>query len=211
MRYAEDDQSRRIEATPRARALCPACSTPVLAKCGQINAWHWAHINIIDCDDWAEPNTAWHTFWQNKFPTDQREVRMGNHRADIAILGGVLELQHSHLPVDEIRQREQFYGTQGHFAWLFDAVNAYETDRLNLRKPRNLNTAGYHTFRWKHARKSIAAARASVYLDLGTNVLKLGKIHPEAPVGGWGYVRTYDQFINDFTLACYQRSGSVLA
>lgn len=103
----------------------------VIARCGEVNSHHWAHRRA-DCDPWSEPMSAWHLWWQRQFPIEQREVvieREGvRHRADVRLAhGGVLELQASHLAVEDIHEREQFYG---HMAWLFRC-----TWTNNLRRP----------------------------------------------------------------------------
>jgi competence protein CoiA len=47
----------------------------------------------------------------------------------------------------------------------------------------------YRTFRWKHARKHIAHATKPVFFDLGEDqLLRLKKMYPESPVGGWGFL-----------------------
>lgn len=173
-----------IEASPGARAICPTCESPVIAKCGQINVWHWAHERGLDCDPWSEPMTVWHRAWQNLAPPHRREVRMGGHRADIVSnTGRVFEIQHSSISVEEIRAREAFYGDM---VWIFDAREAYAEDRLDLRVKSGAQP-DLRTFRWKHARKSTAACRRNVLLDLGIgHVLSLGRIYPKAPCGGWG-------------------------
>jgi competence CoiA-like predicted nuclease len=33
----------KVRATPGARASCPFCARFMIAKCGEINVWHWAH------------------------------------------------------------------------------------------------------------------------------------------------------------------------
>ena len=177
-----DDGLVRAEASPGARGLCDLCWHPVLAKCGALVEWHWAHISNQDCDEWSEPDSGWHRGWQNLFPGNRREVVIGRHRADVVTPDGlVVELQHSSLSTYEIAERETFYGRM---VWVFDAAEAYESDRLNIRRPAGKT---YQTFRWKHPRKSIAACRRPAFLDLGDGrVFKLGKIHSASPCGGWG-------------------------
>jgi len=120
MRLARTPSGEIAEATPRAKATCPGCEQEVVAKCGSIVCWHWAH-RADDCDPWYEPMSAWHRAWQNRFPREQTEVVMRrdgeHHRADVVLgHGGVLELQASAISVEDIARRERFYG---HMAWLF--------------------------------------------------------------------------------------------
>ncbi len=189
----------RVSPIPGARAMCPQCKRSVIAKTGEINVWHWAHVSIQDCDDWSEGETEWHASIKAQFP--QEWVEQGitkdgvTHRADILTPGGlVIELQHTSISPEEIRTRENFYGRM---LWLFDARDAYENYNLDIRDDDDpFDNSNYRTFRWKHARKSIAFARKSVYLDLGEGcVLDLRKFYPRAPSGGWGYLRELRDFL----------------
>lgn len=107
-------------------AICPECGTEVRAKCGDINIWHWAHVSLVDCDLWGEPESAWHLNWKSGLPLDWVEVPMAQdgekHRADIRLPNGrVVELQHSSISVAEIFKREQFYRKM---VWIFDVQDA---------------------------------------------------------------------------------------
>lgn len=179
MRYAEI-HGEQVEAAPGGSGTCPSCCGPVRAKCGPLVRWHWAHVAGPDCDPWAEPMTDWHLSWQQLAPPDRREVRIPPHRADLVTTSGwVVELQHSTISVQEIREREEFYGRM---LWIFDATDAWRDDRLIVR-PRS----DYVTFRWKHPRKTITACTAPVYLDLGrAHLIRVRKIYPGPPCGGWG-------------------------
>lgn len=100
------------------KAKCSGCGDDVIAKCGEIKIWHWAHVNK-ECDSWYEPESAWHIGWKSLAPPDNQEVVIGPHRADIRTSKGtVIELQHSPISPEEIREREQFYGDM---IWIFDA------------------------------------------------------------------------------------------
>jgi hypothetical protein len=133
------------------------------------------------------------------FPHDSVEVPVGNHRADVRSPDGlVIEFQHSSLSVDEIRERENHYGRM---LWVFDAIDAYQCDRLNLRRPNER----YRSLRWKHPRRSILHCARPVFLDLGDGQLfELKKLYPNAPYGGWGYLLTTEEFLQrcglEFTL-----------
>lgn len=222
----------RTGAQPGMRGTCPSCEAAVIAKCGTVNVWHWAHEAGADCDPWAKPMSEWHLGWQNEVPPEQREVVIGNHRADIITARGhVVEVQHSFLSEADIAERETFYvrETGRRMFWIFDVASALEErhqdscarlpwpcddqahlPRLDLRRrgARVEDHSGqeallppdgdmYRTFRWKHARKSVAAARQTVFLDLGRGwLLLVGRIYPEAPVGGYGWLWTRDQVVN---------------
>ncbi len=152
------------------------------AQCGQVNAWHWAHVSGADCHAWAEPETQWHRAYKRTVPPGQREVRIGSHRADLVSRDGfVVELQHSSLPVEDIQARELHYRKM---VWLFDARDAYCHDRLLVRvKP----GTDYVTFRWKQPRRSIVFCRKRVLLDLGRGlVISVRKIYPGPPSAAGG-------------------------
>jgi competence protein CoiA len=194
MMYAELD-GVRSEAHPGATgATCPICRGPVVAKCGRIVVWHWAHHTRPECDEWAESDSEWHRSWQTVVPAERREVIMGRHRADIVTTQGlVVEVQHSNLSVDEIAEREFYYSRM---VWIFDAREAVRQERLDLRTKQG-SAPNYRTFRWKHPRKSIAACRAQVWLDLGNDLLlKLGRIYPKAPCGGYGTLHRQQDLID---------------
>lgn len=105
------------------------------------------------------------------------------HRADAVLPNGtVVELQKSGISVPKIRKREEFYQKM---IWVFDARNPYEKKRLDLR-----NNGKYHSFRWKHPRKSIAYTTSPTRLDLGNGkVFDLKKMSQETPCGGWGHLK----------------------
>lgn len=106
--------------------------------------------------------------------------------------GAVLELQHSSLSVDDIEAREAHYGPK--MRWLFDARAAHWKGRISLRHKHSESGSRYVTFRWKQARRSIAACARPVFLDLGQGrVLQVRKIYPGPPFRGWGHLyRTAD-------------------
>lgn len=205
MIYALDkDSGKRIEATETGqRANCPGCGAEVLSKCGEHMVKHWAHVNSQDCDDWYEPMSAFHMWWQSRFPKEWREVTIKgddgtHHRADILIPGwGVVEVQHSPISSQTIREREQFYKRYaGNICWIVDArefahrfVNrsyAYPPSRFALASERSrkangigwdvLDRIGYKSvdqakgisvLEWKRPRKSWFATRSPVVFDTG--------------------------------------------
>lgn len=188
----------RIPASPGLEAHCDICDTNVIPKCGRIVVWHWAHETVQNCDPWVEPVTSWHADWQAKFPIECREVRIGNHRADIRLPNSrVIELQHSGISADEIEEREKFYGNM---VWIWDAVDAYEAGRLDLRiKDWDVAPGLKHcSFRWRHPRKSVFFHRRPVMFDIGGGrLLHLRRLYPDAPHGGWGTIYPVDRFLSD--------------
>jgi hypothetical protein len=196
MIYALDESGDRIKPWPSKEARCPHCKGEVTPKCGSIKAWHWAHRDVEDCDEWGEPETEWHVGWKESVPSRRAEVtkkRGGEtHRADLVLSGGtVVELQHSSISPEEIADREAFYDSM---VWLFDIREfSPPCDGDPRFIPREKD--GYHSFRWKHPRKHIAYTSAPTYLDMGPRIMRLKDMHPDAPCGGWGEIESRAVFV----------------
>ncbi len=178
---------RRTEATPGETGACPGCEGDVVAKCGEINSWHWAHTQRFDCDRWSEGETEWHLAWKRRFPRQWREVVMDGHRADIKSPQGVIELQSSSISTAEIASRENFYGEM---VWLLDARSFH----LNVR-----DRGSHVTFRWKHPRKTWWTAGKQMYFDLGERLIKIHRIYDELPCGGSGKFVSHPDFVACFS------------
>jgi len=185
MHWAMYDGVRRV-AGPGARAVCPCCQNEVLAKCGEIIRWHWAH-RANDCDTWHEPESEWHLSWKRKFPNEWQEVVIGCHRADVKTPKLVVELQASSLSAGEIRERERHYGSM---VWLLRG-HSFDSN-LDVRLTAS---SGFFTFRWKWPRKSWWYATAPIVIDLLGHLLHVKKLYPDTPCGGWGYRITEEQFM----------------
>ncbi len=115
MRFALLDNNR-VEAQPKQQGLCPNCSQPVIAKCGDKKVWHWAHRSITFCDSWWEAETEWHRNWKNNYPAEWQETILFDeqsnekHIADIRTIHNlVVEFQHSAIKSEERISREKFY------------------------------------------------------------------------------------------------------
>ncbi len=129
MRFALDSNNKRIEvSTSREKASCPDCNEIVIGKKGRIKQKHWSHKSK-NCDSWYEPMSDWHLNWQNIFPEQNREVSMRDeetgimHRADVRLNNGlVIEFQNSALKIDEVEQRERFYGKKN-MIWVCNGTN----------------------------------------------------------------------------------------
>lgn len=172
----------RSEATPGGRGKCPTCSEDVIAKCGSILSWHWSHRTDSECDPWWEPVGPWHLSWQEEVPAIMREVTIKNHRADIVSHDGtVVELQDSGISVEEVHEREQFYGNM---VWIFNATQSFENYNFDFWRKGEVTA-----FRWRYPRKVVMYCQKRVLLDLGNGeVFKLGKIYDNKPYGGWGWL-----------------------
>jgi len=124
MRYALVDRQRQ-DARSGLSGQCPCCGAPMVAKCGEIKIWHWAHRGRRTCDVWWENEGEWHRDWKGQFPADWQEVVLlaksgEKHIADVRTdQGWFLEFQHSYLKPEERRAREAFYRKQ---IWVVDGA-----------------------------------------------------------------------------------------
>ena len=201
MNYARTCNGARELPTPGAKAVCPGCRGPVLAKCGSINVWHWAHKSGTDCDKWSEPETAWHREWKNYFSKQDQEIIIGPHRADVKTKSGrVIELQHSPISATEIKEREDFYGPG--MVWVVDATPFLENIYF---LPKNEEIQ----FIWRWFRKSWQYSQRPVYLDPGSKrfrdkLFRLKRFdqapHPRyAGQSGWGSLGCKYEFLRFFS------------
>ncbi|HCY41240.1 MAG TPA: hypothetical protein DHV48_07790 [Prolixibacteraceae bacterium] len=129
----------KVEAFPKGRALCDNCGKQVIAKCGEIKIWHWAHFNNPDCDIWHEPETDWHYHWKMTFGKENSEIVVRKegkmHRADILTKEKVvIELQNSPISGPEINQREQFYGER--MIWLVNGIGFKGKFKIDIARNR---------------------------------------------------------------------------
>jgi len=125
MRYALVDGVRQEATQSKLRGTCPSCEQVVVAKCGQLKIWHWAHKGTRNCDPWWEPETPWHRGWKAHFPAEWHEAILSSmsgekHRADVRNGAGlVIEFQHSAITPQERMAREAFYE---HLIWVVDGT-----------------------------------------------------------------------------------------
>lgn len=117
---------QRQEAQPNLSGKCPVCDQAMVAKCGEVKIWHWAHKGRRTCDPWWENETEWHRAWKGKFPEDWQERvhhdanSREKHIADVETdQGWVIEFQHSYLKPDERRSRDAFYPK---LVWVVDGA-----------------------------------------------------------------------------------------
>jgi competence protein CoiA len=174
MFYALDDSGRPVTPTRRARAACPLCRARVVAKCGSIVEWHWAHDRGADCDPWSEGETPWHVWWKQRAPPARREVARGPHRADIVRDDGyVIELQHSAISREMIEEREAFYEKM---VWLLDG-RTYRRETFLFDMPvQRIEEAGDRRWKWRWPRLAFARAKKRIFIDLGEDILEVRKI-----------------------------------
>lgn len=192
-------------ASPNAIGTCPSCGAGLIAKCGNIVSWHWAHKSR-DCDLWSEPESEWHVNWKKQFPIAWQERTMGPHRADVGTANGVIEFQRSPISADEIQEREQFYGSMiwvvsadewclyKHVNWhianyqkrnpIQSIFNLPEMRAYNARLDNYLKSAhaAQPHYQWSPPRKSWFAAQKTIYLDFGGPTLdRVTKIYKNGP------------------------------
>ena len=116
---------QRQEAKPGLSGECPRCRNPVIAKCGEVKVWHWAHKQERACDSWKENETEWHRTWKNEFPPEWQEVLHyaddgEKHFADVKTGDDwVIEFQHSPIKPEERRSRDAFYKK---LIWVVDGL-----------------------------------------------------------------------------------------
>lgn len=163
MLLALDPDGQRVPAHPRQRdtgCVCPLCKGAVVAHCGPIVRWHWAHT-ATDCDSWTEPETSWHLSWKARFVRDWQATievsveRAGKaHRADVITPRGVVvELQSGYLSAMEILARELFWPSQDRrLMWIYRADPFME--RIHF---------GERGFWWKQGSKAMATHRWPVW------------------------------------------------
>lgn len=208
--------NEKIKAEPNQEALCPICNKEVISKCGVIKTWHWAHKSLTDCDSWSEPESEWHLNWKNEFPKEQQEVVIENHRADIKTPLRVIELQNSHISVEEINEREKFYGKM---VWLLNGKTLGKG--MKMRKENEIIK-----FRWYHPPKSWWIAKKPIYIDfsdiqqeegkwiskndyircegywkhiadkMNREIFLIKKLYDNVPCGGWGILIKKEEFLN---------------
>lgn len=179
MRYALVD-GQRAEAAPKLRGTCQNCRSEMIAKCGRVKVWHWAHKGRPPCDPWWESETEWHRAWKDKFPAEWQEVGHTDpatgekHIADIKNpFGLVIELQHSPIDPAEMRAREAFYGEM---IWIVDGTRNLDASYFHMGlsgRPAQDDPLIYVVEWWSRSRllHNWAEATAKVYLDFGDATL----------------------------------------
>ena len=168
------------EAQPNLSGMCPACGHPMVAKCGEVKIWHWAHKRRRPCDPWWENETEWHRAWKEQFPVHWQEVvheaKNGEkHIADVKTdHGWVIEFQHSYIKPEERRSRDTFYPK---LVWVVDGARRKRdrTQFLNAWKE-GMQVGGNSLVRRAFSDKCVllrewAGSHAPIFFDFGEEVL----------------------------------------
>lgn len=200
MLYAINNDERVI-AQPKAVGYCPACEELLVAKCGKIMIWHWAHKKSSNCEFHGEPETYWHVEWKSFAPIERQEVRMEKYLNPIDgvkimitdILGNdgktAIEVQHSPISINTIENRIYFYGK---IVWVFDMADCSKRIIFN-------NHTTHWTFRWNYPRLSqipCVGNGSKLFWDFGaTKIFEVRKLHGR---GGWGQWIGKNIFITQF-------------
>lgn len=167
MIYAINKNNEKIEATPKAKAFCPFCKSPVIACVGEIKNKYWRHEQKASKSCVAaqyENEKEWHSTWKRMFGPEFSEVyyTIGNEsrKADVKLSNGlVIEIQHSSIDSREIRARELFHGKM---VWIFDGTGPFAAGRLKFEKD---------YFFWEQPRMSILKCSCPVFVECDFGVL----------------------------------------
>ena len=164
MLLAQTDDYRAIRASPGGNASCPECGQPVLAKCGQVLVWHWAHhAGSAHCPH-SGGETAWHLNWKawaHDHGCQVEKAVVEGFRADIVTpSGGIVELQSKALDPEQVAAREFAYGQR--LIWICLVKEDEPGERLRLGG--QLNNGG-RGFWWRRGPKRLTFHKKPVYLD----------------------------------------------
>ncbi len=128
---------------------CLICKKPVIAKCGQINEIHWAHVGSESPYD-IESHNEWHISWKNFFEKVgySTERKFGNFIADAydPKTNTVIEYQHSPITPQEIIDRCKHHKGEGrNIIWILDYTGKYKDSHIEIRL-KNKGNYIYYTF-----------------------------------------------------------------
>ena len=187
----------------------------MVAKCGEVRLWHWAHKGRLHCDPWWENETEWHRAWKDQFPAEWQEIvhLAGDgerHIADVKTdRGWVIEFQHSSMKPEERRSREGFYPK---LIWVVDGTRR-KRDRAQLINAwkEGVPVGGNSMVRRAFSDdcrllREWAASNAPIFLDLGDTEALWWLFAKSSNVSA--YVAPYSraQFIE-----CHRSTGTEIA
>ena len=174
---------------PQAKGQCPECGAEVISRCGEVNAWHWAHVKTTDCDFSNKQETAWHKAWKSLFAINSVEVRLSTGKiADVQLVSNlILEFQNSRISTSDIFKYED---NRENMIWIFNGKTFCNNLVLNSKN------GGYSTYRWRWFPRSLKSCWSPIYLDLdgdSKRIFAIGKMHGRY---GWGNLMTRNVFFN---------------
>mgnify|MGYP007059383837 FL=1 len=188
----------------------------MIARCGEVRVWHWAHRSRRHCDPWWENETEWHRNWKEHFPADWQEIVHHaedgeRHIADVKTKDEwVIEIQHSYIKPEERRSREGFYQK---LVWIVDGVR-------RKRDPAGFQKAWEHTVAtigpnapirqiWRHEgalMRDWAGGSSHVFFDFGDGQVLYWLLPGADDTWAWIARIPRAEFIN-----AHQRMGTVEA
>jgi hypothetical protein len=204
----------RQEAQPNLSGQCPSCSQSMIAKCGEIKIWHWAHKGRRTCDPWWENESEWHRKWKGLFPEDWQEVvhQANNgekHIADVKTdQGWAIEFQHSYINPEERRSRNGFYQK---LVWVVDGTRrkrdrAQFSNALNEGMPVGSNSQIRRAFSEECALlKEWKDCNAPVFIDFGGEQILWWLLKGNADGSAYVAPFSHSEFVN------FLRGGSTQA
>lgn len=188
MLYAKNN-GNKILPEKHLKGHCPDCGDSVIAKCGEVNQWHWAHVVNAECKN-NKPETIWHKEWKLNFPQECVEEKIKNHRADVFINGVAIEFQASTIARPDIVSRNEVFKN------VFWVLNAQDKNIFfGEIAPKTL----FYYCRWLWRRTSfdgILAENTRIFLDIDDGFLFLIKNKKaESIKNTYGEFTTKDFFI----------------
>ena len=174
-------KEEKVEPYPNGKGVCFNCGSEMIAKCGKVKVWHWAHKSISHCDPWWESETEWHREWKSHFPKEWQEISHTNlvtgekHIADVKTpFGLVIEFQHSPIKGEERISRENFYKQM---VWIIDGCkNELDKSHFNVGFTSNpiQSSPLVYQINWYSQSRILYNWRKSevkVFIDFGENIL----------------------------------------
>ncbi len=200
MNYAMDAQNNRINilnAEYSQEYFCPVCNGTVIQKKGEVNAWHFAHLNSCDCDDWYQ-TSEWHLEWQDRFPEKYREVVIDDgyekHRADVKVDELIVEFQNSPISGYDFECRNDFYTDCGMLVWVFNLQDKY----IYERHPSKQGKTTQYQWNWAYKFNDLDSygCEFDLFFQIETDLLIKVKWNKQGFKYFGGYKYTKAQFMN---------------
>jgi competence CoiA-like predicted nuclease len=190
-----------IEAQPNMIASCPHCDDIVISKCGEINAWHWAHKT--ECKYHTEPETEWHFSWKQRAISFGLQIEFGfeRHITDAIDVTNKIcyEFQYSPISRLELVDRVIHYKSNGYITKsIFDYKQKYLDGQLLLTFVDN----NVIKFQQKWAKRTIvdiyegkSIMYGIIYFDVGDYKILVKKLYENG--NGWGYLVDTKYILNN--------------
>ena len=174
-----DKSVRACDCKSGDRAICKGCGGEVVARVGEVNVAHFAHLNLVECE-YGSGETEWHRQLKEYFgnlPGFEVEVPLiKNDKKKIADVmtssGFVIELQNSSISMTEVREREQFYEDM---LWIFNGEDFWK----NIVMKRHYGGDDF-SFRWKWPHRDLLEHTKPLYIMKGfdaDNVMHIKTLH----------------------------------